>query len=692
MKKIQNKLILSYSVIVLFSILLLSVPMLKTQISEIKSNINESAAVQLSAAADSVNAFINKAARVVQDITLYPKRGKFSLETAQKDFDALIKDDPALFSLYYADPVPMNQGGMFYSGDGWIPDDDYNKETRGWYAAAKKSNKPEISEPYVDMASHSLITTISLSVKDDHGRFIGVVGLDILLEVLNDMVAGKKISKHGQTFILDASGKYLTNSDFNKIVNANFFDDYKSLAKYKSNLKDDLFVKTNAAGGYYFCGQIISEESGWILVTVGPSAELYASLRNNIILIVLMAVISLCVSLAIAYLFSAKIVTPIKTVDSTVNQIASGNADLTQRLKVDSNDEIGSLETGFNRFVEKLQGIISQIQGSNSELKDVEVQLVDSVNDASSSITQILSNIESVGNQVANQVNAVSQTSAAVAEIAENINSLENMIQKQANGVSSASSAVEEMIGNISSVNMSVEKMAQSFAQLEESSKNGIDQQKFVDQQVSEVSEQSKTLQDANYAIANIASQTNLLAMNAAIEAAHAGEAGKGFAVVADEIRKLSETSSEQSKKIGAELHNIVETINAVVAASAKSTSSFNQVSTLISATDELVRQIRAAMEEQDEGSKQILESLKLMNDSTSEVKTASSEMKEGNQMILNEINNLQNTTMVIKESMTEMSEGAKNMNQTSASLSEISTQVRESIAKIGQEIDLFKA
>ena len=692
MRKIQNKLITSYSVIVMFSILLLSVPMLKTQISEIKTNINQTAALQMSASANSVNAFIKDAVRVVKDVSLYPKRTKITLETAQKDFDALIKDDPSLFCLYFADPVPMNQGGKFYSGDGWIPEDDYNKETRGWYAAAKKSNKPEISEPYVDMSTHSLITTISLSVKDDHGRFIGVVGLDILLEVLNDMVAGKKISKHGQTFILDASGKYLTNSDFNKIVNANFFDDYKSLAKYKSNLKDDLFVKTNAAGGYYFCGQIISEESGWILVTVGPSAELYDSLRNNIILIVLMSVLSLCVSLAIAYLFSAKIVTPIKTVDSTVNQIASGNADLTQRLKVDSNDEIGSLETGFNRFVEKLQGIISQIQGSNSELKDVEVQLVDSVNDASSSITQILSNIESVGNQVANQVNAVSQTSAAVAEIAENINSLENMIQKQANGVSSASSAVEEMIGNISSVNMSVEKMAQSFAQLEESSKNGIDQQKFVDQQVSEVSEQSKTLQDANYAIANIASQTNLLAMNAAIEAAHAGEAGKGFAVVADEIRKLSETSSEQSKKIGAELHNIVETINAVVAASAKSTSSFNQVSTLISATDELVRQIRAAMEEQDEGSKQILESLKLMNDSTSEVKTASSEMKEGNQMILNEINNLQNTTMVIKESMTEMSEGAKNMNQTSASLSEISTHVRESIAKIGQEIDLFKA
>lgn len=104
MKKIQNKLILNYSVIVLFSILLLSVPMLKTQISEIKTNINQTAALQMSASANSVNAFIKDAVRVVKDVSLYPKRTKITLETAQKDFDALIKDDPSLFCLYFADP------------------------------------------------------------------------------------------------------------------------------------------------------------------------------------------------------------------------------------------------------------------------------------------------------------------------------------------------------------------------------------------------------------------------------------------------------------------------------------------------------------------------------------------------------------------------------------------------------------
>ncbi len=151
-------------------------------------------------------------------------------------------------------------------------------------------------------------------------------------------------------------------------------------------------------------------------------------------------------------------------------------------------------------------------------------------------------------------VKPIEDVDKAINGIAENINSLENMIEMQASGVTQASAAVEEMIGNISSVNNSVEKMANSFATLGKTTNEGIMRQSSVAQYVQQVAEQSKTLQDANTAIANVASQTNLLAMNAAIEAAHAGEAGKGFSVVADEIRNLSVTSSEQSKKIGLEL------------------------------------------------------------------------------------------------------------------------------------------
>ena len=690
MKKIRAKLLLSYAFVVIFSVLLISIPVLVTQIKGIQEDITKLANTQLQQASVSIDSFLQKPGVIVRDTAGLFLRTTSSVEHQQQELNELIKDDPSIYCLYFADTVPMDQGGSFISSDGWIPDNDYDKSTRDWYAAAVKASALILTDPYVDETTGSLVTTVAMAARE--GGFLkGVVGIDIMLDTMNEVVQKLRLSKGGLSFIIDKNGDYLTNEDASKILNANFFNDYPALKGCKSEL-GSTFVDLKAGGGYYLAGSPIEKSNGWIFVTVGKSSELFEMLKKTIFIITTMAIVGVVVSLLIAFVLATGIVRPIKTVDTTVNQIASGNADLTQRLPVDSNDEIGSLETGFNKFVEKLQEIISQIQCSKENLNDVHESLGASVHDASSSITEILSNIESVGNQVGSQVNAVSQTSAAVAEIAENINSLERMIEQQASGVSVASSAVEEMIGNISSVNASVEKMAESFEKLEENSRNGIEQQQFVNRQVSEVSEQSKTLQDANHAIASIASQTNLLAMNAAIEAAHAGEAGKGFAVVADEIRKLSETSSEQSKKIGAELHKIVETINGVVEASAKTSESFAQVSELIAATDELVRQIRSAMEEQQTGSKQILDSIKIMNDNTFEVKTASHEMKEGNQMILSEVQNLQNTTLVIKESMQEMSAGAKSMNQTSAALSEISTQVADSITKIGQEIDLFKA
>ena len=208
--------------------------------------------------------------------------------------------------------------------------------------------------------------------------------------------------------------------------------------------------------------------------------------------------------------------------------------------------------------------------------------------------------------------------------------------------------------------------------------------------QIKEIDEQSKLLTEANSVISSIAEQTNLLAMNAAIEAAHAGEAGKGFAVVADEIRKLSETSSAQSKTIGDQLKRIQDTIAGVVSSTQKGAIGYARLAEEIRETDGLVQQIKFAMSEQQIGSSQITDSLRDMNESTYSVQAASQKMSDESRAVMDEVNALKAHAASMRNSMEEMSKSASKISETGSTLTSISQIVEKSIGNIGSQVDQF--
>ncbi len=564
----------------------------------------------------------------------------------------------------------------------------------------KATNSTVIFGPTVDNVTHSLSINIACPVKNGKGERTGILLARLDCKFLNEIASRVKVGKTGNAVFVDQANGTIIGS----VTEQDVKDRIVLLERVKETGCQEYVdqiekLAAGQSGGSYFklnkeSNLIVYEpikNTSWSICIIAQESELIGKLSAMERLLFFLTIFCIIVSNFVAIFISRDLV-PLKKVGDAIREIASGNADLTKRLEIkNGKKEIQDIVNGFNEFVIKLQEIITNMKSSGDRLMDADSDLQAGTQDTSASITQIIANIESVNRQIVNQASSVDETAGSVNEIASNIESLEKMILNQSSGVEQASSAVEEMVGNINSVNSSVDKMFGSFKELQINANLGIDTQRDVNDKIKQIEEQSKMLQDANSAIANIAEQTNLLAMNAAIEAAHAGEAGKGFSVVADEIRKLSETSTNQSKSIGDELTKIQESIDTVVSASSKAMDAFTSVSESIQNTDQLVRQIKNAMEEQQAGSRQITEALGSMNDSTSEVKAASAEMAEGNKHILSEINKLQEVTSMMKNSITEMSSGAQKINETGSALNDVSKQVTESIESIKSEIDQFK-
>lgn len=408
----------------------------------------------------------------------------------------------------------------------------------------------------------------------------------------------------------------------------------------------------------------------------------------------LIAVMIVIVVLFFAVLVSViifKVIKPLKRVGAAVNNLASGDADLAQRIEVHGNDEFAEISTGINTFIEMLHKIVSELNLAQKELTAIGIDLGTNSQESASATAEIMANIAGVRKQSESQSEAVSNTTTILGRSAENVNNLENLVEAQAAGITESSAAIEQMLGNISSVTSSVRKMADSFKELGITVSDGKTKLANVDGKVNEIAEQSKMLIQANTIIAQIASETNLLAMNAAIEAAHAGKAGEGFSVVANEIRKLAETSSAQSKNINTELKEISSSIKDVVSLSKDSQVAFGQIVTHLDSTDVIIREIDNAMSEQENASRQIFSALSDMRNQSIEVNEMSHQVKDNIVAVTKDMDTVSQISSIILGSMDEMTAGAQQISTATQGVSDLAASTKENIDVMDSKLKLFR-
>jgi len=417
--------------------------------------------------------------------------------------------------------------------------------------------------------------------------------------------------------------------------------------------------------------------------------EIHASTDLTMTVMILLTIAGVILGLVIAMMISNTVTKPMSLLTVALDNVANG--DLTKRLPEEGRDEISQASRSYNQSLREFGKMISSIKDKAGDLSEIGTNLASNMTETAAAMNQIAANIQSIKGRVLNQSASVTETNATMEQVTSNINKLNNQVDRQTNAVSLSSSAVEEMIANIQSVNTILAKNATNVKDLQESSETGKSSLQEVATDIQGIARESEGLLEINSVMENIASQTNLLSMNAAIEAAHAGDAGRGFAVVADEIRKLAESSGEQSKTIGTILKKIKESMDKITRSTDNVLNKFEAIDQGVKTVAEQEEVIRNAMEEQSHGSKQVLTASSQVGEITQQVRSGSLEMLDGSKEVIQESKNLERVTQEITNGINEMAAGAEQVNKAVNTVNDLTGRTKENIAVLVKSVSGFK-
>ncbi|MBR7199088.1 methyl-accepting chemotaxis protein [Pseudomonas sp. 14A] len=431
---------------------------------------------------------------------------------------ASLLEQKSLTSTFMATYLGDATGHFTIRPDVKMPD-GFDPRVRPWYKGAESSSTSTLTEPYIDAATGQLIISIATASKKA-GQSVGVVGGDLSLQSLVDTLAARDFDGMGYVFLVSADGKILVHPD-KALVMKSLKEAYPQDTPRISSDFSEVTVDGKTRIVTFAPIKGLPSVNWYIGLSIDKD-QAYSMLSEFRTSAVIATIIAVAIIIALLGMLIRLLIQPLHVMTRAMEDIADGEGDLTKRLNIVNNDEFGILGTAFNRFVERIHGSIREVSSATGQVNEVALRVVAASNSSMYNSDQQASRTSSVAA-------AINQLGAAAQEIARNAAQASNQAS-DARGLAEDGQQVVER---------SIKAMNQLSSMLSASSTN-----------IESLNSKTVNIGQILEVITSISQQTNLLALNAAIEAARAGEAGRGFAVVADEVRNLAHRTQESAQQV----------------------------------------------------------------------------------------------------------------------------------------------
>jgi methyl-accepting chemotaxis protein len=564
---------------------------------------------------------------------------------------------------------------------------------------AMDSRRTGIGKPVIAPSSGLPVIGINTPIIDGdevRGTIAQTIALDKLLAM-----EGAAIASDQYPVVIGSDGTVLAHPDQGAIMKLNVMaQDEESAALGIGGIGAELLERERGTGGYELQGKRMIAawsrvpSTGWVVIYVAEQKVLDDLIYGQIGQILLIA------SLAILFIIALSIplvLTFTRSIGRFARQLrlimgqSDIKGDLTQRIQVVGKDELGSMAAFFNTFIGDLEGIFATIKQSIEALRDQGVDLAANMEETSASVIQINSNIASIQSQSRHFGEEMGEMVVSIDGIGEAIRQLNLQIERQSHEISHASSTVEELLANLSSITAHIGRLGEFIRELNSTSDHGRETVAIMREAIKLVSERSSGMAETNSIIKDIASQTNLLAMNAAIEAAHAGESGKGFAVVADEIRKLAEMASQQSQEVARSLEEMGKAIAAIQESGQNTGDSLESILSIVAQVSRMEAEIRSSLDEQNTGSGEILDALKMMRAATAEVQAGSQAIAANREGLAARVGAVRDLASTIGTGLEEIAAGTGEINKAISNVDGLAQRNKEMIRSVEATIARIK-